>query len=171
MSRYDTATPGAETFGPERLLLPPVTEEAAAVNETPAPLDVLGKGETVESPPASTPTEYIIHHVTETIERGAAETVFVRLSVGTTPLRILGKDEERNRATILNLAAPNGPEVDIGASEAIAFGGANTFPLAPGASIDLYSRGEVWAIANGATQVAIAAVREERSGSVLGEVR
>lgn len=120
--------------------------------------------------PAPTPTEFVIHHVTETIERAGAIGVALRVQVSDSPSRILGADGERQRAELLNTDAAN--EVDFGFSEAIAFGAPNTFPLLHGAEETIRTRQEVWAVcaSTKTAEVAILVWREEPSGLVLGTV-
>jgi hypothetical protein len=108
---------------------------------------------------------HVVHHVTETVERLAATHLANRYGIPSDhPVQILGRDEHRRRCTILNLSA-SAATISVGKDGNITAAGNTTFPLAPGASLDIRDRDEWWAIAEaaGVTTLAITVTRDEGS--------
>jgi hypothetical protein len=120
---------------------------------------------------ADVPAVYhVIHTITESIIQGNAWWATQRFAVPiSNPIQIVPANPKRTRLTVLNTDAVN--TVDIATDSRASAGGSNTFPLAPGASIDMRHVREVWAVSNGAAVVV--AVRSEfaerSSGSGGGE--
>ena len=120
--------------------------------------------------PIPTGERIVMHHVYETIERGA-ETAIIHAvpSIGSTPVQIVGKSEQRSKATIQN----NGTvTVSLGMDEALSATGFNRFDLSAGSSLDIHHRDQMWAVcASGTGQLQIIVTISEISPTQLGVLR
>lgn len=116
--------------------------------QQPAPQKVAQTGPTDTAPPAAVEpghvTHFLVHHVSETMERGASQSVSSVFDINSSnPVKVLDRIDNRRRATILN--DPDGATTIFVGADPTNAGAGDRFKLKPGASLTVYSRGPVYA--------------------------
>ena len=125
---------------------------------------------------------HIVHHITHTMEEGAADyETETFILAAKTPVRVLPRDSQRRRATILNSGA--NPCV-VGKLQRVANNAG--FPLVAGAAEDWHSVPDVWAYSTLGTTIDIkvernrysdkefqakmvSSIKNAKAGSVVGD--
>lgn len=158
-------------------LAPSTTSPAGEPPNYVAPIDAERKQALEPRAPGPAPGQKIdtgesivIHHVWETIERAGESAIIHKvIAIGQNAVQLLGKNEQRSKATIQNYGTVT---VSLGMDESVAAGSTNSFELDAGASLDIHHRDWMWCVCTtGTGQLQVIETLSEISPTQLGVLK